>query len=220
MQGTCYWNSTAEPRGCWRFFLPDWKSLHCSPFMGWEILPPFNVSFSLKLKTNCDLMHVIFFLLKKCTITAYKDLQSRENTRNAAWQRDGWDEIVYYTGITQDLSNCWLLRQYWHHIAVSIPAMGLLKAFFFNTMMAYRDEVLPLLVFERPYAKQIPQGKLRHFPEGSWSYLSRRQSAAGLNGWLPELARDQGHFVSMPLMNHNRVHCECTMTTSSGSPQI
>lgn len=29
---------------------------------------------------------------------AYRDLQSRENTRNAAWQRDGWDEIVYYTG--------------------------------------------------------------------------------------------------------------------------
>uniref|UniRef100_A0A669CMU6 Nipsnap homolog 2 n=1 Tax=Oreochromis niloticus TaxID=8128 RepID=A0A669CMU6_ORENI len=28
---------------------------------------------------------------------AYKDLQSREDTRNAAWQRDGWDEVVYYT---------------------------------------------------------------------------------------------------------------------------
>ncbi|KAM7398104.1 hypothetical protein PAMA_006129 [Pampus argenteus] len=28
---------------------------------------------------------------------AYKDLQSRENTRNAAWQREGWDEVVYYT---------------------------------------------------------------------------------------------------------------------------
>lgn len=28
---------------------------------------------------------------------AYKDLQSRETTRNAAWQRDGWDEVVYYT---------------------------------------------------------------------------------------------------------------------------
>lgn len=30
--------------------------------------------------------------------SAYKDLQSREDTRNAAWQRDGWDEVVYYTG--------------------------------------------------------------------------------------------------------------------------
>ncbi|XP_034746048.1 protein NipSnap homolog 2-like isoform X2 [Etheostoma cragini] len=28
---------------------------------------------------------------------AYKDLQSRENTRNSAWQREGWDEVVYYT---------------------------------------------------------------------------------------------------------------------------
>uniref|UniRef100_A0A667XYL2 Nipsnap homolog 2 n=1 Tax=Myripristis murdjan TaxID=586833 RepID=A0A667XYL2_9TELE len=28
---------------------------------------------------------------------AYKDLQSREDTRNAAWQHDGWDEVVYYT---------------------------------------------------------------------------------------------------------------------------
>lgn len=30
---------------------------------------------------------------------AYKDLQSRENIRNAAWQREGWDEVVYYTGL-------------------------------------------------------------------------------------------------------------------------
>uniref|UniRef100_A0A673XW33 NIPSNAP domain-containing protein n=1 Tax=Salmo trutta TaxID=8032 RepID=A0A673XW33_SALTR len=29
---------------------------------------------------------------------AYKDLQSREDTRNAAWQHEGWDEVVYYTG--------------------------------------------------------------------------------------------------------------------------
>uniref|UniRef100_A0A672M6Z0 NIPSNAP domain-containing protein n=1 Tax=Sinocyclocheilus grahami TaxID=75366 RepID=A0A672M6Z0_SINGR len=28
---------------------------------------------------------------------AYKDLQSREDTRNAAWQHEGWDEVVYYT---------------------------------------------------------------------------------------------------------------------------
>lgn len=30
--------------------------------------------------------------------TAYKDLQSREETRNAAWRKRGWDENVYYTG--------------------------------------------------------------------------------------------------------------------------
>lgn len=30
---------------------------------------------------------------------AYKDLQSREDTRNGAWQQEGWDEVVYYTGM-------------------------------------------------------------------------------------------------------------------------
>lgn len=29
---------------------------------------------------------------------AYKDLQSRKETRDAAWQRPGWDENVRYTG--------------------------------------------------------------------------------------------------------------------------
>ncbi|KAI4882498.1 hypothetical protein NFI96_018892 [Prochilodus magdalenae] len=33
---------------------------------------------------------------------AYKDLQSREETRNAAWQHEGWDEAVYYTGDSSD----------------------------------------------------------------------------------------------------------------------
>uniref|UniRef100_A0A4W5LQD3 Nipsnap homolog 1 (C. elegans) n=1 Tax=Hucho hucho TaxID=62062 RepID=A0A4W5LQD3_9TELE len=28
---------------------------------------------------------------------AYKDLQSREETRNSAWQKEGWDSSVYYT---------------------------------------------------------------------------------------------------------------------------
>uniref|UniRef100_A0A4W3HR64 Nipsnap homolog 1 (C. elegans) n=1 Tax=Callorhinchus milii TaxID=7868 RepID=A0A4W3HR64_CALMI len=29
---------------------------------------------------------------------AYRDLQSRDETRNSAWQKSGWDECVYYTG--------------------------------------------------------------------------------------------------------------------------
>lgn len=33
-----------------------------------------------------------------CLLAAYKDLQSREDTRNGAWQQEGWDEVVYYTG--------------------------------------------------------------------------------------------------------------------------
>uniref|UniRef100_A0A6I8RDY4 Nipsnap homolog 2 n=1 Tax=Xenopus tropicalis TaxID=8364 RepID=A0A6I8RDY4_XENTR len=28
---------------------------------------------------------------------AYKDLQTRDDIRNSAWQKDGWDECVYYT---------------------------------------------------------------------------------------------------------------------------
>ncbi|XP_008425641.1 protein NipSnap homolog 2 [Poecilia reticulata] len=28
---------------------------------------------------------------------AYKDFQTRDEIRNAAWHRDGWDEVVYYT---------------------------------------------------------------------------------------------------------------------------
>lgn len=31
-------------------------------------------------------------------IAAYKDLLSREATRNAVWQQEGWHEVVYYTG--------------------------------------------------------------------------------------------------------------------------
>lgn len=59
-------------------------------------------------------MRVMFFPPLKFAVKAYKDLQSRENTRNAAWQRDGWDEIVYYTGITQDLCNIAALVPRWH----------------------------------------------------------------------------------------------------------
>jgi len=31
---------------------------------------------------------------------AYKDLQTREDIRNAAWHKHGWEELVYYTGNT------------------------------------------------------------------------------------------------------------------------
>ncbi|XP_058020493.1 protein NipSnap homolog 2 isoform X1 [Ahaetulla prasina] len=31
---------------------------------------------------------------------AYKDLQTREDIRNSAWHKPGWDELVYYTGAT------------------------------------------------------------------------------------------------------------------------
>ncbi|NWH26821.1 NIPS1 protein, partial [Grus americana] len=38
---------------------------------------------------------------------AYKDLQSREETRNAAWRKRGWDENVYYTGEWDPLPSAW-----------------------------------------------------------------------------------------------------------------
>lgn len=31
-------------------------------------------------------------------VTAYENLQSREETRNSAWLKEGWDVNVYYTG--------------------------------------------------------------------------------------------------------------------------
>lgn len=37
-----------------------------------------------------------------CSFPAYESLQSREETRNAAWLKEGWDVNVYNTGITDD----------------------------------------------------------------------------------------------------------------------
>ena len=33
-----------------------------------------------------------------CCFPAYGSLQSREETRNSAWLKEGWDVNVYYTG--------------------------------------------------------------------------------------------------------------------------
>lgn len=38
---------------------------------------------------------------------AYKDLQTREDIRNAAWHKPGWDELVYYTGNPLTPLECW-----------------------------------------------------------------------------------------------------------------
>lgn len=35
-------------------------------------------------------------------LTAYKSLQSRDETRNSAWLKEGWDSTVYYTGRTDN----------------------------------------------------------------------------------------------------------------------
>lgn len=61
------------------------KSLdHTKQLPTFRAVPLFN-------KKQC---YNVFGLL----IAAYKDLQSREDTRNGAWQQEGWDEVVYYTG--------------------------------------------------------------------------------------------------------------------------
>lgn len=41
----------------------------------------------------CAIYEYIYF-----SCVAYKDLQSREETRNAAWLKEGWDVSVHYTG--------------------------------------------------------------------------------------------------------------------------
>lgn len=45
-------------------------------------------------------------------ISAYKDLQSREDTRNAIWQQEGWHEVVYYTG-EQEKKSCFKPDMVW-----------------------------------------------------------------------------------------------------------
>jgi len=40
----------------------------------------------------------LFVTLGTYAFTGYKDLQTRKETREAAWQRPGWDEVVQYTG--------------------------------------------------------------------------------------------------------------------------
>lgn len=35
---------------------------------------------------------------------AYENLQSRQETRDSAWQKDGWDSTVYYTGRRMETS--------------------------------------------------------------------------------------------------------------------
>lgn len=60
----------------------------------------------IEISFKLNITFVFSSLNKKCLevlnsgllIAAYKDLQSREDTRNGAWQQEGWDEVVYYTG--------------------------------------------------------------------------------------------------------------------------
>lgn len=60
-------------------------------------------------KQDTAMHECCFFIYYKFTYTwynifyvfvAYESLQSREETRNSAWQKEGWDVNVYYTGKT------------------------------------------------------------------------------------------------------------------------
>jgi hypothetical protein len=43
-------------------------------------------------------MYIYYFpLLNLLNLKAYSDLQSRKETREAAWRKPGWDECVAYT---------------------------------------------------------------------------------------------------------------------------
>lgn len=48
----------------------------------------------MKHEWNAELSPCFFCVV----ISAYKDLQTREDIRNAAWHKHGWEELVYYTG--------------------------------------------------------------------------------------------------------------------------
>lgn len=57
---------------------------------------------------------------KVSLLAAYKDLQSREETRNAAWRKRGWDENVYYTGEHRGLG---LSLSLWQSCKVTPPPL-------------------------------------------------------------------------------------------------
>lgn len=54
----------------------------------------------IKFHKNYDVICTVYISCPNqiLNVTAYEDLQTRKETREAAWQRPGWDECVAYTG--------------------------------------------------------------------------------------------------------------------------
>lgn len=50
---------------------------------------------NVKIKYFCHEFDISIFLSLHA---AYENLQSRQETRNSAWLKEGWDATVYYTG--------------------------------------------------------------------------------------------------------------------------
>lgn len=76
--------------------------------------------FGCGLYTNLSVVSILTCMA--CVLlAAYKDLQSREDTRNGAWQQEGWDEVVYYTG-TEEFGSLFLGLAYrmLNHINVTM----------------------------------------------------------------------------------------------------
>ncbi len=73
------------------------RSVNCTLFIIYGVRTSFTEPIS-----SCDDC-ILLSALKSlnCTeyvcVLAYKDLQSRQETRNAAWLKEGWDANVYYT---------------------------------------------------------------------------------------------------------------------------
>lgn len=104
---------TGKQRSSGRLLLPDWWPLRCSPLVGWVFKNCYLERSFLEAVQN------LLFELHSCIhvkqvrfakwhnlslFAAYKNLQSRQETRNLAWQKDGWDSTVYYTGRKMETS--------------------------------------------------------------------------------------------------------------------
>lgn len=107
---------TRKQRGSGRLLLPDRGPLRCSPLVGWVFNYRYlghsfvraviwaslhNVLMQQRLaSSHCRYIGTVRFAkwYVMSLYAAYKNLQSRQDTRNSAWQKDGWDSTVYYTG--------------------------------------------------------------------------------------------------------------------------
>lgn len=65
------------------------------------LIPPFRILWRDPFLCRRERSHFVL------VFPAYKDLQTREDIRNAAWHKPGWDELVYYTGNPLTSLECW-----------------------------------------------------------------------------------------------------------------
>ena len=76
-------------------FLSDWQTVQRPSHLGY-----YFYRFSLFLCLSIILLVKMFYfttIVDYFCFSAYSDLQSRKETREAAWRKPGWDECVAYT---------------------------------------------------------------------------------------------------------------------------